>query len=110
MMASVVHRCALRQPSRRESCSASLTEYRLRGTDMTPSCHGTFAPAASAQRFCELLPQADFWAKSIAAMSTASLARCGSEKFRHWLSTDRRVTFAAKWLLCARFAFALVAQ
>jgi hypothetical protein len=27
---------------------------------MTPSCHGTFAPAASAQRFCELLPQGGF--------------------------------------------------
>src|SRR5262249_36338004 len=46
--------------------------------------------------------RADFWAKSTAAMSTASLERCRSEKFRHWLSTDRRVTFAAKWLLCSR--------
>src|SRR5215469_6370063 len=60
--------------------------------------------------FASCCRRADFWAKSIAAMSTASLARCGSEKFRHWLSTDRRVTFAAKWLLCARSAFALVAQ
>ena len=38
------------------------------------------------------------------------MACCRAEKLRQWLSTGRRVTFAAKRLLCARLRFALVAQ
>ena len=49
-------------------------------------------------------------AKSIAAMSADVWRVAVLEDFRQWLLTGRRVTFAAKRLLCARLRFALVAQ
>jgi len=78
---------------------------------MTPICHGTFAPQHLRKGFCERLSNGQSTGRDRPLQYCAEGGKQRRGELRRALSIRRPVTFAAKWLLCARdLRFALVAQ